>query len=331
MTNPRRLNYRLLLQTATLLTCLWLGLRFARFVEHYAAGLPGPAPARPAGVEGFLPIGALVSLKHWLVSGRIDPVHPAALVILATVLAMSLVAGKAFCAWLCPVGSVSNLLAAAGRRLFGRDLRPWPWLDLLLRSAKYLLLAFFLKSVLLGMSPAAVTGFLASPYWAVSDVRMLLFFTTLGRTALLVLGGLALISLLVRDAWCRYLCPYGALLGLLALVSPLRIRRFPETCSDCGKCSAACPARLPVARKQRVLSPECTTCLRCVGACRSPGALALALPGSRRSLSAARFALLLTVLFVGGLALGMATGHWQSALTTTDFRTLVPAAAHLGH
>ena len=326
-----RNDYRTLLQTATLLCCLWLGLRFVRFVNHYAAGLPGPVPTHPAGVEGFLPIGALVSLKHWLESGRIEPVHPAALIILLTVLALSLLTGKSFCAWLCPIGTVSNVLGAAGRGLWGRNFRPWIGLDLCLRSLKYLLLAFFLKTVLFGMPAANVNAFLASPYWAGSDVRMLLFFTSPGQITLAVLGLLVLLSLLVRDAWCRYLCPYGALLGLLALLAPLRIRRSLEACSGCGKCNAVCPARLPVAAKRSIRSAECTACLRCTASCPRPGALTMAFPGQRLALSSGRFALLVAMLFAGGIVLGMVSGHWQTSLTPPDFRQLVPAAASFGH
>ena len=49
-------------------------------------------------------------------------------------------------------------------------------------------------------------------------------------------------SVFVQNFWCRYLCPYGALLGLTSLLSPLRIRREPAACIDCAKCAKACPS-----------------------------------------------------------------------------------------
>lgn len=327
-----RFLQRPVIQGSCLLCCLWLGIRFARFIDYFATGRQGPIPARPAGVEGFLPIGALVSLKHWLVGGRFDTVHPAALVILLTVLALTVVAGKAFCSWLCPVGTVSTALAALGRRLLGRNLLPPTWLDLPLRAGKYLLLAFFLKIVLLDMPAAALAGFLASPYWAVSDIRMLHFFTRPTPLLVAVLAILAGLSLLIRDAWCRYLCPYGALLGLVAQVAPLRVRRREEACNGCQQCSRACPSRLQVDHKKAVHSPECTACLRCVASCPEPGALALGLPGAPRPwLTPPRFALLVVVLFAGGLLVGMMSGHWQTALPAAAYRQLVPLAERLGH
>mgnify|MGYP001013408975 FL=1 len=72
---------RLLVQWLFLFWIIGIGIRFGLFIAAVEQGNPQPFFSRPAGVEGFLPIGALTSLKHWLVSGQIHPVHPAALVI----------------------------------------------------------------------------------------------------------------------------------------------------------------------------------------------------------------------------------------------------------
>jgi len=69
------------------------------------------------------------------------------------------------------------------------------------------------------MSALAVEEFLASPYGLIVDVRMLNFFRYLGGTAAFVFLGLIVASIFVQNFWCRYLCPYGALLGLAALVT----------------------------------------------------------------------------------------------------------------
>ena len=75
---------------------------------------------RPPGVEGFLPIAALLSLRHLFTTGEVHAVHPAGLVILVLILLMGFLAKKAFCSWACPVGTLSEMLASVGRRLFGR-------------------------------------------------------------------------------------------------------------------------------------------------------------------------------------------------------------------
>jgi len=81
-----------------------------------------------------------------------------------------------------------------------------------LRGIKYLLLGFFLQAIL-GMSSAAIGSFLDSPYNRVADVKMLKFFTEITPFALGTLIVLAALSVPIRHLWCRYLCPYGGLLG----------------------------------------------------------------------------------------------------------------------
>jgi polyferredoxin len=61
---------------------------------------------------------------------------------------------------------------------------------------------------------------------------------------LVVLGLFVLASVFIPNFWCRFLCPYGALLGLTSWLSPTRIRRNAETCVDCAECAKACPSAL---------------------------------------------------------------------------------------
>ncbi len=204
------------------------------------------------------------------------------------------------------------------------------WLDTVLRGCKYLLLLFFIKIILLDMPTAALAAFLDSPYWAISDVKMLHFFTRLSATTLMVVSLLIVLSLFYRHAWCRYLCPYGALLGVVALLSPFRIRRNQQLCTECGACSESCPAHLPVSRKKSIGSAECSACLGCLSSCRQPGALHIS-PLPNRSFPWWGFAAIVVCLFAAGVASGMLSGHWQSSLTADDFRRLIPLADRMGH
>jgi polyferredoxin len=322
--------WRLLVQWTFFAWTLIIGIRFGLFVRHFETAGAAPFVSRPPGVEGFLPIGALVSLKNWLTTGLVDLIHPAALVLFLTIVGMSLLAKKSFCSWLCPVGTLSEAAWKGGRRIFGRNFTLWSWLDLPLRSLKYLLLAFFVKIILFDMPTQALGAFLATPYWAVSDVKMLHFFTRPSGTALTVVAVLTGLSLLYRNFWCRYLCPYGALLGLASLLSPFKIRRNIEDCNDCGRCHRACPAHLPVDRRRRVASAECTGCLTCTEAC-PQRALAMAPPLLRRRLPAWVFPVTVVCLFAVGVGSGMLTGYWQSSLTFDDYRLLIPMATMFGH
>ncbi|PNU20101.1 4Fe-4S binding protein [Geothermobacter hydrogeniphilus] len=322
---------RLLVQWAFLGWCLFLGIQFSLFVEHYRSFGRTPDYLRPPGVEGFLPIGALVSLKNWLVNGQFDTIHPAALVLLLTFFTMSLLAKKSFCSWLCPVGTVEEGLWRLGRKLCGRNFTIWRWLDIPLRALKYALLLFFFKLIIIDMPAAVLQGFLASPYWAVADVRMLHFFTGFSPLSLGVILLLAVLSVFYQNFWCRYLCPYGALVGLLSMLSPLKIRRSDEHCVHCGACTRACPAQLPVAEKTAIRSPECTACLGCVSSCPEAVALGIRLPFLQRAIPGWGFGLLVLVLFFTGVAAGMLSGHWHTSLTPEDFQRLIPMAERFGH
>ncbi|HKI87147.1 MAG TPA: 4Fe-4S binding protein, partial [Thermoanaerobaculia bacterium] len=215
-------RWRHLFQIAFLLLNAVLGAELYVWVVTLG-GSGGPSAGHPAGVEGWLPIAGLMNLKYWLVSGHIPAIHPAAMFLLIAFFAIALLLRKAFCSWLCPVGTLSEGLWRLGRKVFGRNVRLPRGLDLPLRGMKYVLLGFFVWAVA-GMSAAAINGFMRSPYGVIADVKMLDFFRFLGTTGVVVIGLLVVGSILVKDFWCRYLCPYGALLGIVSLLSPTAIR-----------------------------------------------------------------------------------------------------------
>jgi polyferredoxin len=306
-----------------LLFQLYLGLRFFQFVRYFRSGGTASFVARPDGVEGFLPISALLSLKEWLASGAINPVHPAALVILLTVIAVSFLLKRSFCSWICPVGTVSELLWKCGFALFRRNLRPPQWLDIALRGVKYLLLAFFLYSIFLAMPPQAVTAFIYSDYNKVADVRLLDFFLHPSGLSLEIILCLVVLSLPLRNPFCRFLCPYGALVGLVSVLSPVKVTREKTTCLACGVCTQVCPSYIPVMEKERVMSEECIGCWRCVSHCRAEGALEMKLTGRRVIVNGFLFAILVVGLFWGGTMIGKASGHWQTGITLAEYARLL--------
>ena len=311
--NPSQ-TARRTVQGAFLALCAWIGVDFARFLR-------GAGP-HPAGAEGFLPISALVSLRLWLSTGRVHGFHPAGLFIFVAILALGLLLSKSFCSWMCPVGTLSEGLWMLGRRVFGSTLAPPRWLDLPLRAVKYLLLGFFIWAVW-KMDGGALEGFLDSPFNALADVRMYYFFARISGFALGVILVLAALSTLVQNAWCRYLCPYGALLGLLSLASPLRITRNAASCIDCAKCTRACPSRIQVHRAGRVLSDECSACYRCVAVCPVKATLEMRAPVGK-GLPGWVFGVLVAGVFVVVTGAAMASGHWQTRLTPEDYLQLMP-------
>ena len=320
---PRPVPWRLAVQLLTLAVVIGMGWQFADWVARLQAGQPGGV--RPPGVEGFLPISALISLRSWLLTGVFPRVHPAGLVLLLLIVATALLLKKAFCGWLCPVGVLAEWTARVGSRLFGRRLRPPRWLDVGLRGVKYLLLFFFLYAVFVQMSPHEIQRFLHSPYNKVADILMLRFFLQPSTTTVVVLGLLVLLSVVVPWFWCRYLCPYGALLGLVSVLSPLKVRRDPDICTACGRCSQVCPSFLPVDRVRTVHAPECIGCLECVVACPAPGALEMTLPGRvrRRGIGPRLFAVLVVLLFFGGIGAAKLGGVWRNDIPRAEYQRRV--------
>jgi polyferredoxin len=322
-------------QIAFLLLNVWIGGEFYLWVRRMESGSPAPRAARPAGVEGWLPIAGLMNLKYWLTSGRLPNEHPAAMFLLIAFLAVAFLFRKAFCSWLCPVGTLSEYSWRAGRQIFRRNFHLPRWLDIPLRGLKYLLLGFFVWAIA-NMPSDAIREFMRSSYGAVADVRMLNFFRYLGETAAIVLGILVVASLLVQNFWCRYLCPYGALLGIASLLSPLRIQRSESTCIDCAKCAKACPAALPVDKLITIKSAECTGCLECVAVCPAEGALEMALPPWSAPAKNPRvpvwaMAVGIAALFVGIVGWAKASHYWNGDIPETVYRQLVPLADEITH
>jgi polyferredoxin len=318
----------------------WLGVQFLVWVRYFERGGQGLYLPRPAGAEGWLPIAGLMNSKYFFTTGHVPQIHPAAMFLLMAFVSMSLLLKKAFCSWLCPVGTLSEYLAILGRRVFGRNLRLPRWADIPLRGLKYLLFAFF-ASFIAAMSAEALADFMATPYGLLADVKMLNFFRDISLTAAIVIGVLILGSMLVQNFWCRYLCPYGALMGLVSLLSPVKIRRDADACLDCAKCAKACPSGLAVDKLVQIRSVECTACMACVAACPAENALQFALAPrkaatvrqrwTRRALGPLAVAGMIAYIFLGFVLYARATNHWQTTMPREVYMHLVPRANQLTH
>lgn len=330
---------RHIVQVAFALLNLWIGVQFWLWVRSIELG-GAVQGSRPAGVDGWLPIAGLMNTKYWLASGQIPAIHPAAMFLFLGFVAGSLLIKKAFCSWLCPVGTLEELLARVGRQIFGRNFSLPRWVDLPLRGLKYLLLGFFFV-IIVRMSAEELNGFMQTPYGLLADVKMLNFFRHIGETGLIVVALLGVGSVLVENFWCRYLCPYGALMGVVSLLSPVKIRRDADACIDCGKCARVCPAQLPVDQLIQIRSAECTACMTCVAACPAENALQLSLPPWKGLPKESRWTRRrVSPLVAGAIVLGCfgltvliarLSGHWQTMIPAEIYRELVPKISELSH
>ncbi len=323
--------YRLISQLFFVLMCVWIGIDFYFFAQYLQSGGTASFSTRPAGAEGFLPISSMMSLYYFVLTGQVHSAHPAGLFIFMAILAMSFAFGKSFCSWICPVGFLSEYVGAFGEKIFKRKLKLPKFLDYPLRGLKYLLLAFFVYSIFFLMSDVALKTFLDSDYNLISDVKMYYFFANISRFSLIVISALFILSIFIRNFWCRFLCPYGALLGIISFISPNKIKRNKVSCIDCGLCAKACASFIKVDKVATVVSDECSSCFSCIDACPVADTLEFNSLVTKKNINkkhAAAVIVFIFILITGAAKLG---GLWQNSITKEQYLELYKNMQNIGH
>jgi polyferredoxin len=327
-------KFRFVIQIAFALLCIWIGIEFSQFIKYLeTAGASGSFNC-PPGAEGFLPISALMSLIYFLRSGQIQNIHPAGFFIFLAIVGVSFAFGKSFCSWLCPVGFISELVGDFGekiwKKLFKRRVKLHKYADYPLRSIKYLLLAFFIYAIL-SMTTVSMAYFLGGPYNISADIKMWYFFAHISQFSLIVIGVMFFLSVFIRNFWCRYLCPYGALLGVVSLLSPNKIKRNIVSCIDCGLCAKACPSFIKVDKVITVRSDECSSCLNCIDVCPVADTLEVKNVIGNKTVSKKVIAFGIVLIFIAVTGIGMLTGHWRNNVTKEDYITIHKNLDAIGH
>lgn len=253
----------------------WIGVAGA-FLLGLRHVMPGEA-SRGGSFDSFCPFGGIETLLPYIATGQtLKTTNLLNFSILLGVLGVALVAGRAFCGWMCPLGTIQDFLAAWGRRLSGErrhirgkaskarlPLRMPATADKYLRYAKYLILALILLASLYTIFP---------PLHEFCPVRALFSFK---MTPLLwsVLVAFLVTSVFVERAWCKYLCPLGAALALFNKISPVRLVSS-HACNNCGRCNIECSMGIQDV-PNNLTDAECIRCLECLDTCARDGALEL--------------------------------------------------------
>jgi ferredoxin len=320
---------RNIVQSIIALVLLYEGYQFYLFARHFETFGAAPYVPRPPAVEAFLPISALVSLKTWVSLGIFDTVHPAGLVIFIAIMGTAFIFQRPFCSWLCPVGLFAEGFWKAGKRIFGENPRMPKAADYALMLIKYLILFFFLWAILIKMPGEATFAFANAPYNKVVDVKMLDFWIEPSSAVIKATVVLVVLSIIFKNFWCRYLCPYGALLGILGRFAPARIKRHEDECINCSLCTKNCPGLIDVENCDKVTSVECIKCLTCIEKCPKPGALDLRV--GRHEVAPLRFAAAFLATFFLVIIIAKLTGYWHSAVTYEEYAVLIPQADLFSH
>ena len=208
-----------------------------------------------ASLHGVCPFGGVETLYTFLASGLlVKKIHDASLVLAGIVLLLSILFGPVFCGWVCPLGTVQEWVGKLGKKLFKRRYNHFvpAKLDNILRYLRYGVLAWVVYVT-------ATTGTLIfeayDPYFALFNF----WSTEVAWSALVILGVTLLLSVFVERPWCKYACPYGAVLGITNLFSVFSIKRVESTC----KADGACPMNIPVDNVKVVRDHQCISCLEC--------------------------------------------------------------------
>lgn len=291
--------------------------QFSQFVDFLRSGGVGFAPSRPPVVEGFLPIAAIVAFKGWLYNGVIDRLHPAGLMIFIATITTAWLFRRALCSWICPIGTLSEYLSELGRKIFGKNLKVPQIVDYLLLGVKYVIF-FWIAQMLLLMPGQEAVAFMQIPYYTITDVKMFDFFMEAGFKTFAVIGILIVLSTLIKSFWCRYLCPYGAMLGILGLFSPILLTRDKASCINCNRCNQACPSNVEVATKAYVVTPECTGCTSCITACPKPDTLKFKLLGFL-PINTMVYTFAFLIIFFGIIWWAKLNGYWETSITIQEY------------
>ena len=321
---------RFYIQLFFALLCIWIGIEFSYFVKYLSTNGAEGQFYRPAGVDGFLPISSLMSLYYFILTGEIHWAHPAGLFILIAIVAVSFFIGKSFCSWFCPVGFLSELVGDFGEKIIGRKIKIPKLLDYPLRALKYLILIFFIHAIFFLMNEITLKIFLDGAYNQMSDVKMYYFFADISQTSLIVISVLFFLSIIFRNFWCRYLCPYGALLGVISFLSPIKIKRNVSTCIDCSLCTKACPSFIKVDKVKTVYSDECISCFNCVDACPVNDTLTIKTIRHKK-ISAKLIPYFVVLIFCAVTGLGMLTGNWGNEISKKEYLLLHEEVHQLDH
>ena len=185
-------------------------------------------------VDALCPFGALETMWTWVTTGSfISKIHPSNIAIGAGLLAAVLIAGNAFCGWICPFGAIQDALHWLKRKLHVPTVTVPPRVDRVLRYGRFVVLG-----VVLVASATTLKLWFADydPYVTLFGLSWI-FEPDLAVMwpALAILVAVLGVSMLVERAFCRYLCPLGGALSVLGHFSILRIRRSASACTEIGR------------------------------------------------------------------------------------------------
>ena len=248
----KKINARTISQLVVLVLVLVLTIR------HMELGVEKAAP-----IDAFCPFGGVESFLTYVTTGEfLKRINASSFILLAIVLGMTLVFGRVFCGFFCPLGTLQEWIRNLAKKIGIKNEIELPKsVDRWARYIKYFILALI---VYFSWKVGDLVFRNYDPYNALMHLGNEFEEKPVGYSILgLVLVG----SLFVKNWWCRYFCPLGAFLAIFKKLSPFKIERNTDTCIHCNACDRTCIAGLEIESKEDIKSVDCVSCLRCVKDC----------------------------------------------------------------
>lgn len=184
---------------------------------------------------------------------------------------LALIAGNFFCGWLCPLGTLQEVLGRVP--LLGRkkkyDLPPE--VQRYAKFTRYALLAALILITITGVLPAVTAHDI--PINAYQSLFAIFDGIPLSAAAFVCLAAVFVLSLLTDRPFCNYLCIRGLQYAIPSCTRLFTIKRDDEKCIDCEACDRTCPMHIDISDVHELRSPQCINCFRCIEACPAKGAL----------------------------------------------------------
>jgi len=276
--------------------------------------IKGGGPEGSPSVDALCPFGGLETLPTLFSSGEYIPkITPSAFILLIAVVILTFILGKAFCGYICPLGTIQSLMNKLARKLHIKQIKIPEKLDKPLRLVKYfvLFLVVFLtykagELIIRPYDPWAAFMHLTSGTEVFEEFLI----------GVIILIALLIASMFVERAFCRYLCPLGAALSITSRFRIFNIKRNPSSCINCKACTRNCPMGLDVLSSDSVSKSECISCGECISTC--PVNNTLENKKGKLILSPNKSALIailsLALMIVGTLA----TENFKTSLSNTE-------------
>ncbi|MBA7579226.1 putative electron transport protein YccM [subsurface metagenome] len=210
-------------------------------------------------LHAVCPFGGVVTIYNYFTEGAfVQNIQQSSVTLMWLVLGLTLLFGPVFCGWICPFGTVEEFVGKIGRKIFKKRYNNFiPFkLDKLLKYLRYVIL---LLVVILTATSGKLLFSNVDPYFALFNI----WSSEVTRLSLLVLGLILIGSLFVERPWCKYLCPFGALLGIFNFFRIVKLKRNEKTCINCKVCDRVCPMNIDISTSKVITDHQCISCLLC--------------------------------------------------------------------